>query len=65
MYTLRIIGKGYTAAQTLYGMFNLPALPTMLNQYDKFVSKNFQTVCEQSMCRAVQEAVGCKYKLSA
>lgn len=56
MYSLRIIGKGYMAAETLYGTLNLPALRTMLNQYDKFVSKNVQTVCEQSMCRAVQEA---------
>lgn len=57
VYGLRVIGKGYTAAQTLCGMMNLPAPPTKFNQHEQFLSKHVETVCEQSMSRSVSEAI--------
>uniref|UniRef100_A0A1B6JFM5 Mutator-like transposase domain-containing protein n=1 Tax=Homalodisca liturata TaxID=320908 RepID=A0A1B6JFM5_9HEMI len=57
VYGLRVIGKGYTAAQTLCGMMNLPAPPSKFNQHEQFLSSHVESVCENSMKRAVTEAV--------
>ena len=57
VYGLRAIGKGYTSAQRLCGILNLPAPPTQYKKHELFIGGAIQTLCEDSMRKVVEEAV--------
>lgn len=57
VYGLRIIGKGYTAARAFCGLMNLPPPPTKFKTFEDILNVTVQTLCEQSMKSAVEEAV--------
>lgn len=57
VYGLRIIGKGYTAAQSLCGMLNLPSPPTLYTSHQNAIGQSCNALCEESVVSAVEEAV--------
>lgn len=57
VYSMRVLGKGYTSARTFCGMMNLPPPPTKYKKFEDFLRVTVQTVCNDSMKSAVEEAV--------
>jgi RNase P subunit RPR2 len=56
-YGLRSIGKGKTAAQTFFGIMNLPKPYDKNQRYTNVLLKHVKEVSEKSMSDAVKEAV--------
>lgn len=64
VYGLRVIGKGYTAAQSLCGILNISPPPTQYSSYEKALGQIAEELCEKSMKVAAVEAVARNNKIT-
>lgn len=57
VYGMRAVGKGFTSAQTLCGILNIPSPPTKFQKHEMFISHHLELLCKESMKLAVEEAI--------
>lgn len=57
VYGMRAIGKGCVAAKTFCGVMNVPPPPTMYSLHERILANATESVCENSMKIAVEQAV--------